>query len=181
MKGNLIFKNIGRCLGLLLLQVLVLDHVYLGGYINPVIYILFILMLPTNTNRIWMLVMAFCSGLVVDIFSNMLGFHAFTATLIAFLRMVYVDRIITKDDPKAIETPSIYSVGGTEFIQYLGVLLGIYNLVYFSLVVFDFSDWWRVLLLAVLSTVVSMLLCLLYQVVFLNSKESSSSRNTFTS
>lgn len=171
MNMGLLLRNVGRCIILLLLQVLVLDNVYLGGYINPIIYVLFILMLPTGMNKIGMLMLAFCSGLVVDIFNNMLGFHAFACTLVAFLRVVYADRILTKDDPKVISMPSVFTVGAQEYIGFLALMLGLYNLIYFSLVVFDMHDWWRVLLLTLLSTIVSMLLCLLYQAVFVQERE----------
>ena len=45
---NLVIRNIARCLLLVLLQVLVLNNIYLGGYITPYLYILFVLMRPTS-------------------------------------------------------------------------------------------------------------------------------------
>ena len=42
MNSQLIIRNIGRFLLLMLLQVLVFNNIYLGGYINPCIYLLFI-------------------------------------------------------------------------------------------------------------------------------------------
>ena len=129
-------------------------------------------------NKNLLLAAAFASGLVVDVFNNMLGFHTLTCTLIALLRIVFVDRILTKDDPVVIETPSIFSVGVQQYVGYLSVLLTVYNLIYFSLVVFDIRQWWRVLLLTLFSTIVSLLLCLLYQLIFVTDKERNKSKTS---
>ena len=66
MNSQLIFRNIGRFLLLVLLQVLVFNNIYLGGYINPCIYVLFIAMLPTTTGKIPMMLIAFFTGMCVD-------------------------------------------------------------------------------------------------------------------
>ena len=83
MNSQLIFRNIGRFLLLVLLQVLVFNNIYLGGYINPCIYVLFIAMLPTTTGRIPMMLIAFATGLCVDVSTNILGFHTFACTAAA--------------------------------------------------------------------------------------------------
>lgn len=175
MNTQLIFRNIGRFVLLILLQILVMNNVYLGGYINPIIYVLFILMLPTGMNKLGILVLAFVSGLTVDIFCNMIGFHAFTCTLVAFARITFADRILTRDDPVVIETPSIFSAGWRTYVGFLLLLLFIYNTVYFSIVVFEWEDWWKILLLSVLSTIVSGVVCVLYQLVFLRGKARNNS------
>ena len=64
--NNLVWRNIGRFLLLTLMQLLILNNVYLGGYVMPMLYVLFILMLPTSTGRIPMLLIAFGTGLLMD-------------------------------------------------------------------------------------------------------------------
>ena len=44
--ANYIGKNILRFLFLVLFQVLILNNIQFSGYINPYLYVLFILMLP---------------------------------------------------------------------------------------------------------------------------------------
>lgn len=175
MNTTLILRNIGRWLLLVTLQIVVLDNVYLGGLVNPVIYMLFILMLPTGMNRSLLLVLAFASGLVVDVFNNMLGFHAVACTAVAFMRILFADRILTKDDPVEIETPSIYTVGNQQYLGFMALMTLLYNLIYFTIVVFDMRDLWRIATLTLLSTVVDMVLAVLYQVIFLRPSEKSKS------
>lgn|SRR5574344_414097 len=169
--NNLLIQNILRFILLMLFQILVLNNVYLGGYINPYLYVLFILMLPTNLPRIPMLLLAFLSGLCIDIFSNMLGFHTFACTLVAFCRLAFADKILTRGEPVVIDTPSIHSVALQQFAFYLLLLFFIYNVAYFSLEIFNFHDFWTILLSALLSTLVTWVLALLCQTLFLRKKK----------
>ncbi len=105
MTNHIVLQNIVRFVLLMLLQILVLNHVYLGGYITPFLYVLFILMLPTGMNRMGLLAVAFLTGLCLDIFSNMMGFHACCCTAVAFCRIAFGDRILTGGEEVVIDTP----------------------------------------------------------------------------
>lgn len=163
---NLVIRNIARCLLLVLLQVLVLNNIYLGGYITPYLYILFVLMLPTSLPKPVTLLIAFATGLTVDMFSNLMGLHAFAATMVAFCRVTFADRILTRGDSVTIDTPSVYSVSLSPALFYLLLMLFVYNMAYFLLVYFSFHDMLRILLSATLSTLVVGVLSVLYQSIF---------------
>ena len=81
-----VLQNIFRFILLVLFQVLVLNNIQFLGYINPYLYILFILSLPVQMPRWFLLVLAFILGLSIDIFSNTLGMHAFATVFVAFFR-----------------------------------------------------------------------------------------------
>lgn len=165
--NKLVWRNIGRFALLMLIQLLVLNHVYLGGYVMPMLYVLFILMLPTDTRRIPMLLMAFGTGLLVDIMNNMLGFHALACTVVAMLRILFANRILTRGEPVSIEIPGIYSVTPQYFISYLMLMFGAFYLVFFTVELFGFRGFGSVLLSTVASTLVTTLLAVLYQYIFL--------------
>lgn len=61
-------QRVGWFVGLTLLQVLILNHVQIGGYATPFLYIYFILMLNSDTSRNEQLLWAFFLGLTIDIF-----------------------------------------------------------------------------------------------------------------
>lgn len=170
--NNLIWRNMGRFALLLVLQLLVLNHVYLGGYIMPMLYVLAILMLPTDTGRIWMLLIAFSTGLAMDVMNNMLGFHALACTVVAMLRILFADRILTRNEPVVISTPSIYSVTPQYFISYLLLLLAAYFLVFYMVEIFSFRGLGGVLLSTAFSTLVTSLMAVLYQFIFLKKGDS---------
>ena len=165
--SKLVWRIIGRFVLLMALQLLVLNHVYLGGYVMPMLYVLFIIMLPTDMRRIPMLLTAFGMGLLVDVMNNMLGFHALACTVVAMMRILFADRIITRGEPVTIETPSIYSVTPQYFISYLMLLLAIYYLVFYFFLLFGFRSFGGVLLSTVASTLVTTLMAVLYQYIFL--------------
>ena len=165
--NKLVLRNIGRFALLILVQLLVLNHVYLGGYVMPMLYVLFILMLPTDTGRIPLLLIAFGTGLIVDVMSNMLGFHALACTVVAMLRILFADRILTRNEPVAIATPSIYSVTPQYFISYLMLLLAAFYLVFFTVELFGFRHFGGVIVATLCSTIVTTLLTVLYQLIFL--------------
>ena len=165
MNSQLIIRNIGRFLLLMLLQVLVFNNIYLGGYINPCLYLLFIAMLPTKTGRIAMLLIAFFTGLCIDISTNMLGFHTFACTLIGFLRPIWFDRIITRDNEEGIDTPSIYFGSYQQFAIYIFLIILVFYIVYFSLLYFSFQEIPTILVSTLLSTVITWILAIIYQTI----------------
>ena len=165
MNNNTILNNILRFVFLILLQILVLNNVYLGQYVTPYIYIMFILMLPVDTNKILLIFLSFLAGLTIDIFSNTLGFHTFAATLIGFLRVTFADKILAHND-NSIGTPSIHNVPFAQFSYFALLLIGIYNLVYFSIEAFNFKEILNILLSTLINTIVTYLLILLLQVIF---------------
>lgn len=169
--NKLVWQNIGRFLLLTLFQVLVLNNVYLGGYIMPMLYVLFILMLPTGMNRVALLLIAFASGFVIDIMNNMLGFHALACTVMAMMRIWFADRILTRGEPVQVQTPSVYSVTPQYFISYLMLMLAIFYLLFFIIELWGFRGFGDMLLATLLSTVATTLLAVLYQIVFLRRKE----------
>lgn len=169
--NNTVWRNIGRFVLLMLLQLLVLDHVYLGGYVMPMLYVLFVLMLPTSMKRVPLLLVAFGTGLLIDVMSGALGFHALACTIVAMMRVTFANRILTRGEDVVIGTPSIYSVTPQYFISYLLLLTGAYYLVFYTVELFGFRGFGDVLLATVCSTLVTTLLAVVYQLVFLKRKE----------
>lgn len=166
-----IWRIIGRFVLLMALQLLVLNHVYLGSYIMPMLYVLFILMLPTDMKRIPLLLVAFATGLVMDVMNNMLGFHALACTVVAMLRILFANRILTRGEPIVVTIPSIYSVTPQYFISYLMLMLAAFYMVFFLLELFGFMGFGNMLLATLLSTLTTTLLTVIYQFVFLKKEK----------
>lgn len=152
-----------RFIILMLIQVVLLNHVRLGSYIAPMLYVLFLLMLPTQLDRMWMLLIGFFTGLCADIFSGMMGYNTAACTLVAFIRVTFADKIITGNDNEKKDTPTFRSVGFLTYTLYTLLLFFIFYLLYFNLLIFSFRDTGRILLSTILSTVTTWLLALLYQ------------------
>lgn len=169
MRG-LIIRNIIRFIALIVIQIFVLNNIYLGGYISPMLYAMFILMLPSRVGRIPTLLIGFVLGLSIDVCSNMLGFHACAITVMAFCRIMFAEKIITRGEDISIDTPSLYSVSPQFFIYYSALLLLIHSLVFFSLDYFDFADIFNVVISSVLTTIVTLVLVIIWQMLFNHKK-----------
>lgn len=84
--NNSILKNIIRFVGFVFLQVLILNNINFLGYINPYLYVLFILLYPFNGNQSLFLILSFLLGLSIDLFEDSGGIHAAACLVIAFIR-----------------------------------------------------------------------------------------------
>lgn len=80
---------------------LVLNKIEIGGilngYFNPFLYIMFILMLPVNINKVLLLFIAFLTGLTIDIFSGTPGMHASACLVLAFIRPGFLNLIAPRE------------------------------------------------------------------------------------
>lgn len=162
---KLVLSNIFRFVVLIVLQILLLNYVSFGGYVIPFIYILAVLMLPTRVGNIPLLLIAFAAGAMVDIFCNIPGFHTFSCTMMAFVRVIIGNRMLTRDDPNeaVIDVPSVHTVPFQIFAVYLFVMSAVYSFTYCLLEAFSFGNFWMTLLSMLLDTVATWLLLLLSQ------------------
>lgn len=161
--NKLVLPNILRFVILILLQILVLNYVYLGGYMIPFIYLLAILMLPTRIGKIPLLLIAFGSGMLIDVFCNIPGFHAFSCTMMALARIIFGHSMLERDDPDGIEVPNMVTVPFPILAVYFLLMSLVYCLTYFLMESFCFGNFLWMMLSVVLSTLATWALMLLYQ------------------
>ena len=109
--------RIGWFIGLVLLQVLILNNVHIAGYATPFLYIYFILKFNSGTSRNELMLWAFFFGLTIDVFSDTPGMNAAATVLLAFLRPSLL-RLFTPRDNQDNLVPSFKSMGITPFLKY---------------------------------------------------------------
>lgn len=169
--NNLLWKNIGRFVLLMLLQLLVLDNVYLGGYVVPVLYVLFVLMLPIGMGRVPMLLTSFATGLLVDVMAGTLGFNALACTVVMMCRLLFADRILTRGEEVVIDTPSIHRIAPVYYVSYLLLLYAIFFLIFLGMEMFSFRGLGDMLVATLASTLVSTAMSILYQFLFVKNED----------
>ena len=144
---------------LLVVQVLVLNHVWLLNVATPLLYVYFAITFPRNTEKGEVLGWCFFLGLLIDIFSNTPGLAAGTLTLIGMTQTYLVEFFIPRDSAENLEV-SAATLGWGKFSMLSGILTLIYCLLFFILEAFNFFDWQLWILRAVFSTVLTLLLML---------------------
>lgn len=148
---------------LVFLQVFILNNIQFSGYINPYIYVLFILVLPFETPKWFLLIIAFTLGLTIDLFSSTVGMHSSATVVMAFFRP-YVLKVISPRDGYESETlPQLRYYGASWFIRYSVILILIHHFFLFYIEVFRFTHFFATFTRAVLSSIFTIILVLISQ------------------
>ena len=142
--------------GLVLFQVLLLNHIQIAGVINPFLYIYFIIALPIHTNRISLIFTGFFLGLLIDAFSNTWGIHAMATTLIAFLRP-YIFSIVSTQEELDKVMPRFRTMG-VNYVKYIVMIVFLHHLSLFLLEAFSFEYFGIVLLKTLVSSLITIVL-----------------------
>jgi rod shape-determining protein MreD len=166
MNNKLIIINCIRFFGLILLQVMVLNNIQFSGYLNPYLYILFILMLPVQTQGWIVLTSSFLLGISIDMFSNTLGLHASACVFIAFIRPGIINLLSPKEAFEAGVYPGIKYFGLKWFLSYSVILVLIHHSIIFFLEMFSFRDIIYTSLSVFASSAATLLLIIIGQYMF---------------
>jgi rod shape-determining protein MreD len=148
---------------LILLQVLLFNHIQFSGYINPYVYILFILLLPFETPGYLLLLLGFLLGLHIDIFCNTPGIHASATTFMAFLRPTVIRLISSRDTLGTNSSPHLKQMGLPWFIKYTVILVLAHHLFLFYAEVFTLKGFIFTLFRSLSSSLFTIILIILSQ------------------
>lgn len=146
--------KIGWFVGLVLLQVLILNNVHIAGYATPFLYIYLILKFESDVPRNVLMLWAFFLGLSVDIFSDTPGMNASATVLLAFLRPVFLRLFVPRDTLDSL-IPSIRTIGGFPFLKYLIVSAFVHHAMLLAIEFFSFAHIGTLLLRMVASTLLT--------------------------
>lgn len=161
--GKYIINGVVQFVFLIVLQVLVLNNIQFSGYVNPYLYILFILWLPLQTPKFLLLFLAFILGLSVDLFSNTLGMHTSATVFMAFCRPYILQILIPRDGYEINQVPSIRDFDFKWFAAYTSMLAFLHHLFLFYVEVFRFTDFFNTFLRVIFSWVFTMILIFIAQ------------------
>ena len=133
---------------MVVLQVLVLNHVNIGGYAPPFVYIYVLLKFGYECSRNERMLWGFAIGLLVDLFSDTPGMNASAMVLLGFLQPLIL-RLFAPRDVTDNLTPSMRTMGVAAFAKYLVACILIHHSWLLSL---EFFSWahasamlWRIL------------------------------------
>ncbi|MBI9062975.1 MAG: rod shape-determining protein MreD [Marinilabiliaceae bacterium] len=131
----------------MLLQVLVLNNIQFSGFVNPYLYVLFIITLPFDIPGWLLLIIGFVTGFGVDVFSNTPGMHAAATVFLCFLRPYLLRAIAPRDEYQPGTIPIMHHYGPVWFLKYAAILVLAHHLFLFFVEVFSmvhfFSTLWR--------------------------------------
>lgn len=158
---NNLLRRILSFILLALVQVFILNRIYLFGYATPMLYIYFILTMSQDVPHNRMMLWAFLLGLVIDAFSNTLGIHAAACTLTAFLRPALVRLFFIRDEGEPF-TPGLHTMGSA-FRRYALLAIFVHHTVVIVLQYFSFDYPLQMGISIASSTLLTMLLVMAIQ------------------
>lgn len=158
MNSTLLY-NLARFILLLAAQVLIFSNINFLGYINPFPYILFIMLYPVNGNKYGLLIASFFLGLAMDMFSNSGGVHATCCVLLAFCRPAIFK--FSFGLSYEYQTVRINDILTPERFSFIFLAVIIHHFALFLLEVFAFDSIWDILLRTFVSTIFTIILCIL--------------------
>ncbi len=146
-------RNIARFIILITAQIIIFDNIQFSGFINPYIYVLFILLLPFETPKWALLFSAFLLGLTVDLFSETLGMHTAACVFMAFLRPYVLNIISPREGYESGTFPRVAYYGITWFAKYAFILILAHHLLLFYIEIFRFGAFFITFLRVLLSVI----------------------------
>jgi len=158
MQNDSVLNIVIRFIVILLTQVIVLNHIDFLGYINPYLYILFIITFPFSGNKSLLIFLSFLLGLFIDIFGDSGGVHAAACVVIAYLRPIFL-----KYSFGVSYEYNTIRINNSDFFQrfiYVTTLVLIHHLVLFSMEIFNINHILLILKSTLFSGIFSIVLIL---------------------
>ncbi len=167
--NNNYFINTIRFGLLILVQVLVFNRLNFFGFINPMVYILFLYWFPIKENRAVFIGLSFLLGLAIDFFSDTMAIHAASTVTIAYIRPAIMRFVFGVN----IEFQSFRLSNSTraQQITFLALLIVVHHLVYFTLEIFSLANVLVIIKKVLAIGSASLVLCLLFSSLFSVRKE----------
>ncbi|WP_224485267.1 rod shape-determining protein MreD [Robertkochia aurantiaca] len=163
--NNKIISNILLLIVLVLLQVSLFSHIDFLGYLNPYIYIIFLLYFPFEKElRIAFLFLAFLLGLSIDIFSDSGGVHAAASLSVAYLRPLFMRWAFG-----ATIDYNTFKLGKATFGQrfnFLLLMILTHHFILFTLEIFSFVQLLTILKKTLFSAIFTFVLSLIFIALF---------------
>lgn len=161
---NELIKNIARFLIAIAVQIFVINQIDLGSaspYFYPLFYSIFVILLPLSVSPIYLLLLAFFEGFIIDLFMNTGGLHASSLVLLAFLRPYILKLISPRDDYDPTKPISINVFGFQKLFIYVGLLSLAQHIWFFSIEYFKFNELHIILLKSITGASLATILILL--------------------
>ncbi|MDR0714213.1 MAG: rod shape-determining protein MreD [Bacteroidales bacterium] len=165
-----IFINVFRFILLVGLQFFILNNIQFSGFVNPYLYILFILWLPFETAGWLLLSASFMLGLIIDISSYTIGYHTMATVFTGYLRYHLLRFIAPRDGYEPGMSPTATSLGWTWFLKYATLLVSAHHFLLFWIESFGWGNFFAASFRALASSAFTIVLILICQFLTARSK-----------
>lgn len=150
----------------LFFQVVILKNSVLFGSAFCFLYIGYLLLLPVETNPLWLMIVGFGMGLFIDMFYDSVGIHAFANVAVMYLRNFWLTRVTPQGGYDNGAIPGIAADGLQWFMIYALPLVFVHHALLFFIEAGGFQYFGHTLVKIIFSTFYTMLVILIVQYLF---------------
>ncbi len=147
----------------LLLQVMLFKSMTLFNVAFCFVYVGYILLLPIETNSLWLMIVGFLLGFCVDMFYDSLGLHALTLVFIGYIRNYWLSTITPQGGYDAGAIPTMASQGLQWFLVYTLPLVFLHHLALFLVEASNIALFWNSMFKTIASLFFTMTFLVLQQ------------------
>jgi len=169
--SKVILINLLRFVLLVFIQVFLLKNITVYNLSTPYPYILFILLLPFETNNVMLYALAFIMGLTIDAFYDTPGLNAAACVILAFVRIIFINITVQKDGFDNEPEPTLSIMGFRWFFTYVLTLTLVHHFFLFAFESFSFSELQYTIGRFLLSSIFTVFLILISGLLFFRKKE----------
>jgi rod shape-determining protein MreD len=159
-----IIKYVFLLILLLLVQVFVLDNIFLFSFAHPVVFFFLLLVMPRMPEWLY-LIAAFFVGLIFDSFYYTPGVNAAACVLIAFFRTPTLKYLKSTEEEEVIK-PHIFYLGFANFFNFTIVMSLLFHLASGFLSIFSFNEIFFTLFRVIVNAFLSVLLFFILDILF---------------
>ena len=147
---------------LLFFQIFVFNNMNIFGFVNPIIYIVFLVIYNFDSDQTLFILICFLLGFSIDFFSQSGGAHTITSLTMSFLRPILIRNSygVTSEIPVSFHTDA-RRINKYTFLSLLFIL---HHLIYFSIIFFD----WTAIHLILKNTFLTFMFSLTLSIMVLN-------------
>ena len=154
-----ILKMIGSFVLLILAQVLLFNQINIFGFVNPMLYLLFLVMYPFDKNQTFYIFIGFILGFFIDFLSQTDGAHTIASLTVSYLRPIIMKYSygLTSEKPKSLLTDP----RKTNNFFFLLVFISVHHLIYFAIAYFSADAFLLIIKNSLFTIIFSLILILL--------------------
>jgi rod shape-determining protein MreD len=127
------------------------------GYINPYVYVAFVIYFPLKKERYLFLFLSFLLGLAIDFFSDSGGINAFSLLFVAYIRLFLI-RVLLKKTEQDYLLFNLHEEPFGKVFNYVIILIVIHHFILFSFTNFSLQNFSSILTNTVYSSIFTALL-----------------------
>lgn len=162
--NNPVILHTARFILLVIIQVFVFNNINLFGYINPSVYLLFLILYPVKVNRSFFIFLGFLLGLTMDFFNNTGGVHAAACLMAAYARPLILKYSFGVSYEYNTIKIAQTQMGGR--LSYISSMVLIHHLLVYFLEIYNLSHTFFILKTVLLSSIFTILMVVVLMILF---------------